>query len=77
MEVVKDPDNRHEQMLTAMDDGGLTWVPPSIFSVYGLHIKVIRPTVAAAEAKLDLLTTEQRERADFQLKSWKYADAVK
>ena len=60
-----------------VDDGGLTWVPPSIFSAYGLHVKAIRPTVAAAEAKLDLLTAQQKERVDFQLKSWKYADAVK
>ena len=59
-----------------VSDGGLTWVPPPMFTVYGDYINEIRDAVAAAEAKLDLLTPEQYERAMFQLSTWAYAEAV-
>ena len=57
-------------------DGGLTWVPPPMFSVYGDYVMEIRAAVANARAKLDLLTPEQRERVMFQLSTWDYVEAV-
>ena len=57
-------------------DGGLTWVPPPMFSVYGDYIVEIQEAVAAARAKIDLLTPEQRERAEFQLSTWNYVEVV-
>ena len=57
-------------------DGGLTWVPPPMFSVYGDYIMEIRETVAAARAKLDLLNPEQLERVMFQLSTWDYVEVV-
>jgi hypothetical protein len=57
-------------------DGGLTWVPPPMFTVYGDYINEIRDAVAAAQAKLDLLTPEQQQRVQFQLSTWTYVEAV-
>ena len=59
-----------------VDDTGLTWVPPSIFSAYGMQIKEIRAAVAAVQAKMDQLTPEQQERVKLHLNTWAYADAV-
>ncbi len=59
-----------------VDDGGLTWIAPPMFSVYGNYLVEIRNAVAAAEAKLDLLTPEQKERVQFQLSTWAYVEAV-
>ena len=59
-----------------VDESGLTWVPPTMFTVYGDYINEIRDAVAAAEAKLDLLTPEQQQRVQFQLSTWAYVEAV-
>ncbi len=59
-----------------VDEGGLTWVPPAMFTVYGDYITEIRDAVAAAQAKLDLLTPEQKERVQFQLSTWAYVEVV-
>ena len=59
-----------------VDDGGLTWVPPALFSTYGDYVMEIRATVAAANATLDLLTPEQQERVKFQLSTWAYVEYV-
>ena len=59
-----------------VDDGGLTWVPPNLFSVYGDYVNEIRAAVAAVRAKLDLLTPEQRQRAEYHLSAWAYAELM-
>ena len=59
-----------------VDESGLTWVPPTMFTVYGDYINEIRDAVAAAQAKLDLLTPEQQQRVQFQLSTWTYVEAV-
>ena len=59
-----------------VDESGLTWVPPTMFTVYGDYINEIRDAVAAAQAKLDLLTPEQQQRVQFQLSTWAYVEAV-
>lgn len=56
-----------------VSDDGMTWVPPAMFQVYGDYVNEIDAAMAAAYAKLDLVTPVQRERADNQLRMWVYA----
>ena len=57
-----------------VDSSGITWVPPAMFSVYGDYMDQIRDVVAAAQAKLELLTPEQQKRARLQLATWTYVE---
>ena len=59
-----------------VDESGLTWVPPTMFTVYGDYIVEIWDAVAAVEAKLDLLTPEQRERTELHLATWRYVEKL-
>ena len=58
-----------------VDDSGITWVPPTMYTVYGDYVDQLYATVEAARAKLDQLTPEQRKRAEFQLATWAYVEA--
>jgi len=59
-----------------VDEGGLTWVPPALFSVYGDYVTEIQAAADAVSAKMDQLTPEQKERVQLHLSSWRYAEAV-
>ena len=53
---------------------GVNWVAPSLMDVYGNQVTLGRSAVQAVRAKLDLLTPEQRERVENQLRGWVLID---
>jgi len=60
------------QMCTS--DSGINWVPPPLLNVYYENYTQLRDAVKAANAKLDQLTPEQKERVQNQLLGWAYID---
>ena len=52
-------------------DDGLTWIPPLMFNVYGDYINELRVLADNVNAKLDLLTEEQKERVNAHMIGWR------
>ncbi|MBQ4102201.1 MAG: DUF4838 domain-containing protein [Oscillospiraceae bacterium] len=52
---------------------GMTWVPPYVLDIYSVNEQEIDEAILAAKDKLDLLTEEERQRVETQLKYWLYA----
>ena len=52
-------------------DDGLTWIPPLMFNVYGDYINELRVMAENVNAKLDLLTEEQKERVNAHMIGWR------
>ena len=53
---------------------GINWVPPSMLEVYSLNYNLLQDAVVSARAKLNLLTQEQKERVEIQLRAWIYVE---
>ena len=48
----------------------MTWVPPYVLDIYSGNEQEIDEAILAAKDKLDLLTEEERQRVETQLKYW-------
>ena len=51
---------------------GINWVPPTLMEVYSEYYNLIQDAVADVRAKMDLLTDEQAQRVENQLRGWAY-----
>ena len=53
---------------------GVNWVPPGLLDVYGNNYNMIQDTIVNVRAKMALLTPEQAQRVENQLRGWLYVE---
>lgn len=60
-----------------VSDDGITWVPPSLYNVYGPNLTAIREAVTAAWTKVGKGTEEENYRMERHLRAWAYVEQMK